>query len=69
MEDCEQNCKMVVDLPATTLQPMIETPDPAHLPFKAPDVRAALHVFKGNKASGLGYLPTQVIKHLHSSNI
>ena len=66
MEDWEQHCKTIFDLPATEPQPII--PNPTQLPFKAPEVPAALHAFKGNKVSGLSCLPTQVIKHMHSSN-
>ena len=68
VQNWQLHCKMVFDLPATAPQSIIETPDPAHLPFKAPDIRAALHVFKENKASGPSCIPTQVVKHLHSSN-
>ena len=56
------------DLPAVTPTPITPNPNPAHLPFSAVDIRSALLVFKGNKASGPSCLPSQLIKHLHGQN-
>ena len=44
-------------------------PNPAHLPLDAPCIHFIVdHAYKGNKASGLSPLPSQLVENLHSKN-
>ena len=58
MEDWEAHCQRVFDLPASPPTEFTLTPDPTHLTFHPKEIRAALCISNGAKASGPTCLPS-----------